>query len=60
MSLFLLDTDTLSLLEQGHAAVLQRVNGHPVPVSASANAIRMMIDPSGTHTIPLSTQLTCP
>jgi tRNA(fMet)-specific endonuclease VapC len=26
MSLFLLDTDTLSLLEQGHAVVLQRVN----------------------------------
>jgi tRNA(fMet)-specific endonuclease VapC len=30
MSLFLLDTDTLSLLEQGHATVLQRVNSLPV------------------------------
>jgi tRNA(fMet)-specific endonuclease VapC len=28
MSRFLLDTDTLSLLEQGHEAVLQRVNSH--------------------------------
>jgi tRNA(fMet)-specific endonuclease VapC len=30
MSCFLLDTDLLSLLEQGHATVLQRVNSHPV------------------------------
>jgi tRNA(fMet)-specific endonuclease VapC len=30
MSRFLLDTDTLSLLQQGHATVLQRVNSHPV------------------------------
>jgi tRNA(fMet)-specific endonuclease VapC len=30
MSLFLLDTDTLSLLEQGHVIVSQRVNSHPV------------------------------
>ncbi len=29
MSRFLLDTDTLSLLEQGHAAVLRQVNSHP-------------------------------
>jgi tRNA(fMet)-specific endonuclease VapC len=29
MSLFLLDTDTLSLLEQGHATVLRRVNSQP-------------------------------
>src|SRR5947208_732888 len=29
MSRFLLDTDTLSLLEQGHATVLQNVNSHP-------------------------------
>lgn len=27
---FLLDTDSLSLLQQGHPTVLQRVNGHPV------------------------------
>lgn len=30
MTQFLLDTDTLSLLQQGHATVLQRVNSHPV------------------------------
>ena len=30
MSLFLLDTDTLSLLEQGHPLVLQHVNSHPL------------------------------
>jgi tRNA(fMet)-specific endonuclease VapC len=30
MSRFLLDTDILSLVEQGHATVLQRVNSHPV------------------------------
>src|SRR5437879_4258912 len=30
MSLFLLDTDTLSLLEQGHPLVLQQVNSHAV------------------------------
>jgi tRNA(fMet)-specific endonuclease VapC len=30
MSLFLLDTDILSLLEQGHPLVLQHVNSHPI------------------------------
>jgi hypothetical protein len=30
MSLFQLDTDTLSPLEQGHPLVLQRVNNQPV------------------------------
>jgi tRNA(fMet)-specific endonuclease VapC len=30
MSRFLLDTDTLSLLQQGHATVLHRVNSHPI------------------------------
>jgi len=30
MSFFLLDTDTLSLLEQRHPLVLQQVNGHPL------------------------------
>ncbi len=37
MSSFLLDTDILSLFEQGHALVSQQVNNHPVPeVSLSA------------------------
>ncbi|HEY7153558.1 MAG TPA: type II toxin-antitoxin system VapC family toxin [Gemmataceae bacterium] len=31
MSPFLLDTDMLSLLEQGHPRVLQQVNNHPQP-----------------------------
>jgi tRNA(fMet)-specific endonuclease VapC len=30
MSQFLLDTDTLSLIEQGHGVVLQHVNRHPI------------------------------
>ena len=30
MSQFLLDTDTLSLLEHGNATVLRRINSHPV------------------------------
>jgi tRNA(fMet)-specific endonuclease VapC len=30
MSRFLLDTDTLSLLQQGYATVWQRANAHPV------------------------------
>jgi tRNA(fMet)-specific endonuclease VapC len=34
MSRFLLDTDTLSLLQQGHAVVLQQVNSHPVADSS--------------------------
>ncbi len=41
MSLFLLDTDTLSLVEQGHAAVLQRLNSHPVAdIALSAISIQ--------------------
>jgi tRNA(fMet)-specific endonuclease VapC len=30
MSLFLLDTDILSLVEQGHPVVLHHVNSHPI------------------------------
>lgn len=41
MSLFLLDTDTLSLVEQGHPRVLQRVNSHPLSdVALSAISIQ--------------------
>jgi tRNA(fMet)-specific endonuclease VapC len=41
MSLFLLDTDTLSLLEQGHAVVLRNVNHHPVAdIAVSAITIQ--------------------
>src|SRR5271170_1438953 len=41
MSLFLLDTDTLSLIEQGHTTVLQRVNSHSAAdIAASAVTIQ--------------------
>jgi tRNA(fMet)-specific endonuclease VapC len=41
MSLFLLDTDTLSLVEQGHATVLRRLNSHPAAdVALSAISIQ--------------------
>jgi cytoskeletal protein RodZ len=48
------------LLTLGNASVQMKVNGHTVPVTPSASAIRLMIDPSGTHSIPLSTPPTCP
>ena len=37
------------LLTLGNASVQMKVNGHTVPVTPSASAIRLMIDPSGTH-----------
>lgn len=41
MSLFLLDTDILSLVEQGHPLVLQRVNSHPLSdIALSAISIQ--------------------
>lgn len=41
MSLFLLDTDTLSLLEKGHPLVLQRVNSYPLSgIALSAISIQ--------------------
>jgi tRNA(fMet)-specific endonuclease VapC len=41
MSLFLMDTDTLTLLEQGHAMVLTNVNRHRVAdVSISAISVQ--------------------
>lgn len=41
MSRFLLDTDTLSLLEQGHPLVLQRVNNFPLfDITLSAISIQ--------------------
>jgi tRNA(fMet)-specific endonuclease VapC len=41
MSLFLLDTDTLSLLEQGHPLVLQQVNSRPASeIAVSAISIQ--------------------
>jgi hypothetical protein len=48
------------LLTLGNASVQMKVNGKTVPVAASPNAIRLSIQPSGTHPIPLSTPPTCP
>jgi cytoskeleton protein RodZ len=47
-------------LTLGNASVQIKVNGKPVPVAPSASAIRMLIEPTGAHTIPLSTKPTCP
>jgi cytoskeleton protein RodZ len=54
------ETASKLLLTLGNASVQMKVNGHTVPVTASPNAIRLMIDPSGTQPIPLSTPPTCP
>jgi tRNA(fMet)-specific endonuclease VapC len=41
MSLFLLDTDTLSLLQRGHPTVWQRADSHPVvDITVSAISIQ--------------------
>ncbi len=36
MSLFLLDTDMLSLVEQGHVTVLRRLNSLPNAISTAS------------------------
>ncbi len=51
---------TRLLLTLGNNAVDVKVNGRAVPVSASSNAIRMLIDSGGTHPIPLTMKPTCP
>jgi cytoskeleton protein RodZ len=48
------------LLTLGNASVQMKVNGKTVPVAPSSSAIRLMVTPSGTHPIPLSTPPTCP
>jgi len=55
-------TETASklLLTLGNASVQMKVNGHSVPVAPSNTAIRLMIEPTGTHPIPSTTQPTCP
>src|SRR5437870_3935759 len=45
MSLFLLDTDTLTLVEQGHSVVLKSVNSHPISdISISAISIQEQME----------------
>ncbi len=48
------------LLTLGNNAVHVTVNGQPVPVAPSSTAIRLLIEPTGTHPIPLSMPPTCP
>jgi cytoskeletal protein RodZ len=48
------------LLTLGNASVQIKVNGKPVPVAASASAIRLLITPTGVSHIPLSQAPTCP
>jgi hypothetical protein len=55
-----IETAPKLLLTLGNAAVQMKVNGRPVPVAPSANAIRLLIEPSGVHAIPQSTRPTCP
>jgi tRNA(fMet)-specific endonuclease VapC len=45
MSLFLLDTDTVTLLEQGHPQVLKNVNRHPVvDIAISAISVQEQME----------------
>ena len=48
------------LLTLGNNAVQMKVDGRPVPVAASANAIRLFITPVGVTHIPNSQKPTCP
>jgi cytoskeletal protein RodZ len=48
------------LVTLGNNSVQMKVNGKTVPVSASSNAIRLSIDPSGEHPISSTTPPTCP
>jgi hypothetical protein len=53
------ESSTKLLLTLGNASVTMRVNGKPVPVTASASAIGYLIQPSGTTALPASKQPTC-
>ncbi len=48
------------LVTLGNASVQMKVNGKPVSIAASPSAIRLLVQPSGAHPIPLSTKPTCP
>jgi cytoskeletal protein RodZ len=48
------------LLTLGNASVQMKVNGKPVPVAASANAIRLQLTPTAVKPIPFSQTPTCP
>lgn len=48
------------LLTLGNNAVQMKVNGRPVPVAPSANAIRFLLTPASVKAIPLDQPPTCP
>jgi cytoskeletal protein RodZ len=48
------------LVTLGNNAVQMKVNGKTVPVTASSNAIRLLIDPTGEHPTSSTTPPTCP
>jgi hypothetical protein len=48
------------LVTLGNNSVQMKVNGKSVPVGASSNAIRLLIDPTGEHPISSTTSPTCP
>jgi hypothetical protein len=48
------------LLTLGNASVQMKVNGRPVPVAASATAIRLLLTPTAIRHIPNSQTPTCP
>ncbi len=48
------------LLTLGNNSLVLRADGRPVPITASATAIRLLITPTGTRPIPLGAPPTCP
>ncbi len=53
------ETGPKLLLTLGNASVKMKVNGHPVTVTPSANAIRFLIGPTGQRLIALTAKPTC-
>jgi hypothetical protein len=47
-------------LTLGNASMHVKVNGHAVAIAPSGNPIRYVIQPSGSHTIPLTSPPPCP
>jgi hypothetical protein len=48
------------LLTLGNASVQMKVNGKPVPVAESSNAIRFLLTPTSVQPIPMTQTPTCP
>jgi hypothetical protein len=48
------------LITLGNNSLQMKVNGKTVPVAASSNAIRLLVDPSGEHPTSSTTPPTCP